>query len=60
MLFRSYLLVGALDEDSANALALRLSSEVPSGATVKVEATGRAVLDERGANPFAVLGGLAG
>ena len=55
-----YLLVGALDEDSANALALRLSSEVPSGATVKVEATGQAVLDERGANPFAVLGGLAG
>jgi nucleotide-binding universal stress UspA family protein len=55
-----YLLVGAMDEDSANALAERLSSEVPSGSTVTVEATGRAVLDEVGTSPFAVLGGLAG
>jgi hypothetical protein len=55
-----YLLLGALDQDSADALAQRLSSEVPSGATVTVEATGRAVLNERGTSPFAVLGGLAG
>jgi nucleotide-binding universal stress UspA family protein len=55
-----YLLVGALDEDSAKALAQRLSSEVPSGATVTVEATGKVVLDEVGTSPFAVLGGLAG
>src|ERR1035437_7912703 len=55
-----YLLLGALDQDSANALAQRLGSELPSGATVTVEATGRAVLDEQGSNPFAVLGGLAG
>ncbi len=55
-----YLLVGAMDEDSANALVQRLSSELPSGCTVTVEATGRAVLDEVGTSPFAVLGGLAG
>ena len=55
-----YLLIGALDEDSARALAERLSSEVPSGSTVAVEATGKLVLDEVGTSPFAVLGGLAG
>jgi hypothetical protein len=54
-----YLLVGALDEDSANALAQRLRTEVPSRASVTVEATGKVVLDEVG-SPFAVLGGLAG
>jgi hypothetical protein len=55
-----YLLVGALDQDSAGALAERLRSEVPSGATVTVQATGQAVLAEVGTSPFAVLGGLAG
>jgi hypothetical protein len=55
-----YLLVGALDEDSANALAQRLRSEAPGDAKVTVQATGKAVLDDVGVSPFAVLGGLAG
>jgi hypothetical protein len=53
-----YLLLGAPDEDSAKALAERLKSEAPSGATETVEMTGRAMLDmtgERGVNPFLVV-----
>jgi hypothetical protein len=56
----SYLLVGALDEDSANALAERLRHEAPAGSTVRVEGTGRAALAEQPSNPFAFMGGLAG
>jgi hypothetical protein len=55
-----YLLVGAPDEDSANALADRLHGEAPAGSTVTVEGTLRAAYAERPANPFAVLGGLGG
>lgn len=55
-----FLLVGAVDEDSANALAKRIRSEAPSGSRVSVEGTWRAVLAERPPNPFAVLGGLGG
>jgi hypothetical protein len=55
-----YLFIGALDEDTANALAERLRGEAPAGSTVTVEATSNAVFDERPANPFAFLGGLAG
>lgn len=53
-----YLLLGASDEDSAQALADRLVSEVPAGATVTVEASLAAVAHETPFNPFAVFGGL--
>ena len=54
-----YLVIGALDEDTARALAARLRAEVPAGSTVTVEGNPRAILDET-PNPFAVLGGLGG
>lgn len=56
----SYVLIGATDEDSANALADRLRGEAPGARTITVELNARAVWDERPSNPFAVLGGLAG
>lgn len=55
-----YLLVGALDEDSADALAERLRGEAPAGSRVSAEGTWKAALAERPANPFAILGGLGG
>jgi hypothetical protein len=55
-----YLLVGAIDEDTAKALAERLREEAPAGSEVKVEGTWKAALAERPANPFAVFGGLGG
>lgn len=55
-----YLLVGASDEQSAAALAERLSGEVPAGCTVNVEASLAAVNAELPPNPFAVFGGLGG
>lgn len=56
----NYLLIGAVDEDSARALAQRLKAESPAGCMVAVEGTGREVLDDRLANPFAIFGGLGG
>jgi len=56
----SYVLVGALDEDSAAALAERLRAEAPTGSAVTVEGNLRAVYNERPWRPFSVLGGLAG
>jgi hypothetical protein len=56
----SYLLIGATDEDSAQALATRVRGEVPAGSLVAVEANQRAIYDLRPTSPFAVLGGLAG
>ena len=56
-----YLLVGADDEDSANALAERLRAEVPQGSTVTAEASLRQTYDDeptRGS--FAIFGGLGG
>jgi hypothetical protein len=54
-----YVIVGAPDEDSANALARRIRAEAPEGSVVTAEGTLAAVLDEGGAaNPFAVFGGL--
>ncbi len=53
------LLIGAVDEDAARALADRLEHELP-GCKIRVEGTGRAVYDERPVSPFAVFGGLAG
>jgi hypothetical protein len=55
-----YLLVGAADEDSANALADRLTHEAPAGCNVTVEASLAAVAAETPGNPFAVFGGLGG
>ena len=56
-----YLLVGAADEDSANALAERLRGEAPTGSTVTAEASLRQTYDDeptRGS--FAIFGGLGG
>jgi hypothetical protein len=56
-----YLLVGASDEDAANALAERLRAEAPTGATVTAEVSQRAAWDDdpsRGS--FAMFGGLGG
>jgi hypothetical protein len=55
-----YLFIGALDEDTANALAERLRKEAPPDAAVTVEATSNVVVNERPSNPFAILGGLGG
>jgi hypothetical protein len=53
-----YLLVGATDEDSAQALAERIRNEAPTDSRVAVEGTLAVVYAERPSNPFAVLGGL--
>jgi hypothetical protein len=56
-----YVLVGASDEDSANALAERLRAEAPPGSTVIAEVSQRTAWDDdpsRGS--FAVFGGLGG
>jgi hypothetical protein len=54
-----YLLLGADDEDAASALAEQVRG-LAAGATVTVEASGRAIEDGIPANPFAILGGLGG
>lgn len=56
----NYLLVGALDEDSAEKLANRLRGEAPEGAIVTAEGTVGSVIAATPANPFAVFGGLGG
>jgi hypothetical protein len=56
----SYLLVGATDEDSAQALAQRLRGEAPEGSEVVVEQNRRVVYEHRPFNPFTLLGGLGG
>jgi hypothetical protein len=56
----SYLLVGATDEDNAQALAERLRGEAPEGCEVVVEMNRRSVYDHRPWNPFTLLGGLGG
>lgn len=53
-----YLLIGAADEESAQALADRLATEVGAGTSVTVEATLATIARETPANPFAVFGGL--
>ena len=55
-----YLLIGAGDEDAAEALAAQLREEAPPGCTVTAEGSMRTVYDERPPNPFAFFGGLAG
>jgi hypothetical protein len=56
----TYVLVGALDEDSGNALAERLRADAPPGSDITVEGNRRAALDEGPFHPFAWLGGLGG
>jgi hypothetical protein len=56
-----YLLVGAADEDAANALADRLRAEAPPGATVTAEVSQRTAWDDDpGRGSFAIFGGLGG
>ncbi len=55
-----FLLLGAADQDDANALAERIRGEVPEGSVVTVEGNFREVVDEQPPNPFAILGGLGG
>jgi hypothetical protein len=55
-----YLLLGATDEDAAAALAEQVRGLAPSGATVRVEASGPSVEQAVGPNPFAIFGGLGG
>ncbi len=55
-----YLLVGAIDEDSAKALAERFREEAAGASLVKVEGTWKAAYAERPPNRFSVLGGLGG
>jgi hypothetical protein len=56
----TFLLVGAVNEDEAAALAERLRGEAPEGATVEVEPGGAMVWEVSPKNPFAVFGGLGG
>ncbi len=55
-----YLVVGAVDEDAARALATRLAEEAPKGSEVTVEGSGQVAYAERPPNPFAIFGGLGG
>lgn len=55
-----YLLLGAADEDSAQALVERVRRHVPEGTPVTMGASMRSLVDGTGGNPFAVLGGLGG
>jgi hypothetical protein len=55
-----YLLIGATDEDNAQALAERLRGEAPEASEVVVEMNRRSVYDHRPFNPFTLLGGLGG
>ena len=54
----TFLLVGALNEDDAYAIAERLEGEVPAGARIEVEPGGGMVWEVAPHNPFAVFGGL--
>lgn len=55
-----YVVVGAPDEDSANALAERIREYAPADSTVTAEGTPAAVLAKVGSNPFAIFGGMGG
>ncbi|MGH2877602.1 MAG: hypothetical protein ACRDNJ_18115 [Solirubrobacteraceae bacterium] len=56
----SYVLIGATDEDSAQALADRVRAEVDEADAVTVELNRRFIYDNRPWSPFAVMGGLGG
>jgi hypothetical protein len=55
-----YVLLGADDEDDAQALAKRLEQELPSGAVVHAEPGSGVAWEFTRGNAFAVFGGLAG
>jgi hypothetical protein len=55
-----YLLLGAVNETSAEELATRVRELVPAGSEVTVEASLPALADGTPGNPFAILGGLGG
>lgn len=55
--FWRHLLLGALDEDAASALASKLRREAASGSEVVVEAVGEPIWEAM--HPFAVFGGIA-
>ena len=55
-----YVIVGAVDEDSAQSLADRLRGEAPDGSEVTVEGSAGAALAGRPPNVFALFGGLGG
>jgi len=54
-----YVLVGAADEDAADALGERIRSEAPAGSKVAVQGTLKEIEDDF-PHPFAFLGGLGG
>ena len=56
----TFLLVGAVNQDEAEALAERLQAEGPEGAEIHVEPGGAMVWQVSPQNPFAVFGGLGG
>jgi hypothetical protein len=56
----TFLLVGAVNEDEAKALAERLRTEAPECAAVEVEPGWAMVWEVSPRNPFAVFGGLGG
>jgi hypothetical protein len=55
-----YLLIGAPDEASADALAERITPDLPPGSTVETEASLAAIAADTPPNPFAIFGGLGG
>jgi hypothetical protein len=55
-----FLLVGAVNEDEARALAERLRSETPAGSRIEVEPGGQMAWEVAPQNPFAFFGGLGG
>ena len=55
-----FLLVGAVNEDEARALAVRLRSETPAGSRIEVEPGGQMAWEVAPQNPFAFFGGLGG
>ncbi len=56
----SFLLVGAVNEDEARALAERLRSETPPRSRIEVEPGGQMAWEVAPQNPFAIFGGLGG
>jgi hypothetical protein len=55
-----YLLIGATDEDAAQALADRLRTEAPAGSVITVEGTVASVEAGEARNRFAIFTGIAG
>ena len=55
-----YLVLGAADEESGQALAKRLEEEAPEGSKVTLETSSKVVYEDRPPNPFAIFGGLGG